>query len=144
MLTGGNPFHSQWNPEQGSIPMPVGSAGGNPSQNPWNVMEAHPFMSYYGSQSMMSQQAQNPYASHDHGYYQNPSQQPKFSWQPRSIQTLGSFFPGYNQQPKLPFLATLYLPNLSRLLNDPICHNPRWPSMSTNFPLDIPKFEVKP
>jgi len=73
------------------------------------------------------------YIGHGHGYYQNPIQQPNFSWQP-----------SYNQQPKLPFLATLHLPELTRLLNDPICHNPHWPSMSTNFPLDIPKFEVKP
>jgi hypothetical protein len=63
------------------------------------------------------------YAGHGHGYYQNPGQQPNFSWQPGAIQTLGSFFPGYNQQPKLPFLATLHLPDLTRLLNDPICHD---------------------
>jgi hypothetical protein len=57
MSTGGNPFHSQWNPGQGSTPMPVGSTGGNPSQNPWNVTQAQPFTSYYGSQSMTSQQS---------------------------------------------------------------------------------------
>jgi hypothetical protein len=78
MLTRRNPFHSQWNPEQGSTPMPVRSAGGNPSQNPWNVMQAQPFTSYYGSQSMTPQQAQNPYTSHGHGYFHNPSQQPNF------------------------------------------------------------------
>jgi len=38
----------------------------------------------------------------------------------------------------------LHLPYLSRLLNDLICHDPRWPPMLTKFPLDIPKFEVKP
>jgi hypothetical protein len=144
MPTRGNPFHSQWNPGQGSGPMPVGSAGGNPSQNPWNTMQAQPSMSYYGSQPMTSQQAQNPYAGHGHGYYQNPGQQPNFSWQPGASQTPGSFFPGYNQQPKLPFLATLHLPDLTRLLNDPICHDPCWPPMPTKLPSNIPKFEAKP
>jgi hypothetical protein len=73
------------------------------------------------------------YAGHDHGYYQNPGQQPNFSWQPGASQTPGSFFPGYNQQPKLPFLATLHLPDLTRLLNDPICHDPHWPPMRPSF-----------
>jgi hypothetical protein len=31
-----------------------------------------------------------------------------------------------------------------RLLNDPICHDPRWPPMPTKLPSDIPKFEAKP
>jgi hypothetical protein len=93
---------------------------------------------------MMSQQAQNPYAGHGHGYYQNPGQQPKFSLQPGANQTPSSFFPGYNQQPKLPFLATLHLPDLTMLLNDPICHDLHWPPMTTKFPLEITKFESKP
>jgi hypothetical protein len=79
MLSRGNPFHNQWNPGQGSTPMPVRSAGGNPSQNPWNATQAQPFTSYYENQLMTPQQVHNPYAGHDHGYYQNPGQQPKFS-----------------------------------------------------------------
>jgi hypothetical protein len=35
------------------------------------------------------------------------------------------------------------LPDLKRLLNDPICHDPSWPPMLTKLPLDIPKFEAK-
>ena len=89
--------------------MPIRSTGGNPSQNPWNVTQAQPFTSYYRSHSMMSQQAQNSYVGHSHGYYQNLGQQPNFSWQPGASQTPGSFFPGYNQQPKLPFLETFHL-----------------------------------
>ena len=54
------------------------------------------------------------------------------------------FFHGYHKQPKLPFLATLHFPHLTRLLNDPICHDPCWPPMPTKFPSDIPKFESKP
>jgi hypothetical protein len=36
------------------------------------------------------------------------------------------------------------MPDLSRLLNDPICHDPRWSLMSTKLPSSIPKFEGKP
>jgi hypothetical protein len=34
--------------------------------------------------------------------------------------------------------------DLSRLLNNPIYHDPHWPPMSTKFPSDIPKFEANP
>lgn len=44
----------------------------------------------------------------------------------------------------LPFLATLNLPDLSRLTNDPVCHQPHWPSIPTKLPSDIPKFYGKP
>jgi hypothetical protein len=84
------------------------------------------------------------YAGHGHGYYQNLGKQPKFSWNPGVSQTPGSFFPGYNQKPKLPFLETLHLPDLTRLLNDPISHDPRWPPMPTKFPSHIQKFESNP
>jgi hypothetical protein len=93
---------------------------------------------------MMSQQAPNPYVGNDHDYYQRPSQQPNFSWQPGASQTLGSFFPSYNPQPKLQFLATLHLLYMTRILNDPICHDPSWPPMPNKFPSDIPKLEAKP
>jgi hypothetical protein len=36
------------------------------------------------------------------------------------------------------------LPDLKRLLNDPIYHNLCWPRMLTKLPSDIPKFEAKP
>jgi hypothetical protein len=124
--------------------MPIRSIGGNPSQNPWNATQDHPFTSYYGNQSMMSQQEHNLYVGHGHGYYQSPGQQPNFSWQPGASQTPRSFFPGHNPQPKLSFLATLHLPDLTRLLNDPICHDPSWPPMPTKLPSNIPNFEAKP
>jgi hypothetical protein len=126
------------------MPIPTGPTWGNPSQSPSNTMHAQQSMSYLGNQSMMSPHMKNPYASQGHGFYQNPGQHPNFSWQPGASQTLGPFFPSYWQQPKLPFLATLHLLDLMRLLNDPICHDPRWPPMPTKFPSDIPKFEAKP
>jgi hypothetical protein len=48
-------------------------------------------------------------------------------------------FPQMNRQ--LPFLATLDLPDLSRILNDPILHSPHRPIISTKLPSDIPKFD---
>jgi hypothetical protein len=72
---------------------------------------------------MTYQQEQYPNASH--GLYQNPGQQPKFSLQPSANEILGSFPLVHIQQPKLPFLATLHFPNLSILLNDPICRDLR-------------------
>jgi hypothetical protein len=139
----GNSFHNQWNPGQGDMPM--GLTWCNPFQSPPNVMHSQPSMSYFGNQPMMSPHMQNPYAGHGHGFYQNPGQQPNFSWKPGAIQTPSPFFHGYQQhQPNIPFLAILHFPELTRLLNDPICHDPRWPPMLTKFPSDIPKFEAKP
>jgi hypothetical protein len=140
----GNAFHNQWNPGQATMPLPTGPAWNNPSQSPQNTMNAQNSMSFMGNQPTMSPQMQNPFAGQGQGFYPNPGQQPNFSWQPGASQTPGPFYPGYQQQPKLPFLATLHLPDLTRLLNDPICHDSRWPPMPTKLPSDIPKFEAKP
>jgi hypothetical protein len=126
------------------MPLPTGPAWGNPSQSPSNTMHAQHSMSFLGNQlddvstDAKSLRWSGPWFLPESG------QQPNFSWQPGASQTPGPFFPGYQQQPKLPFLATLHLPDLTRLLNDPICHDPRWPPMPTKLPSDIPKFEAKP
>jgi hypothetical protein len=44
---------------------------------------------------------------------------------------------------QLPFLATLDLPDLSRILNDLIRHSPQWPAILSKLPSDIPKFDGK-
>jgi hypothetical protein len=44
---------------------------------------------------------------------------------------------------KLPFLATLDLLDLSRILNDPIHHSPHWPAIPAKLPSNIPKFYGK-
>lgn len=44
---------------------------------------------------------------------------------------------------KLPFLATLELPDLSKLTNNPIRHHFAWPSVPVKIPIDIPKFDGK-
>ena len=45
---------------------------------------------------------------------------------------------------RLPFLTTLNLPDLSRLMNDHVAHDLSWPAVPTKLPSDIPKFEGKP
>jgi hypothetical protein len=50
-------------------------------------------------------------------------------------------YPQVNRQ--LPFLATLDLPDLSRLTNDPIHHSTVWPAIPAKLPSDIPKFDGK-
>jgi hypothetical protein len=46
-------------------------------------------------------------------------------------------------QPRIPFLAMLNLPDLSKLMNDPVSHDPTWPPIPTKLLSDIPKFEGK-
>jgi hypothetical protein len=46
-------------------------------------------------------------------------------------------------QPCLPFLAMINLPDLSKLMNEPVCHDPTWPPIQTNIPLKILKLEGK-
>ena len=50
-------------------------------------------------------------------------------------------YPQVNQQ--LPFLATLDLIDLTRILNDPIRHSPQWPTIPAKLPSDISKFNGK-
>jgi hypothetical protein len=45
---------------------------------------------------------------------------------------------------KLSFLATLDMPDLSCLTNDPILHALFWPPIPAKLPFDIPKFDGKP
>ena len=46
-------------------------------------------------------------------------------------------------QPRLPFLTTLNLLDLSRLMNDLISHDPAWLTVPNKLPSDISKFEGK-
>jgi hypothetical protein len=140
----GNSLHNQWNLGQGVVPMPMGSAWGNPSQSPSNVMHAQPSTSYFEeSTDDVSSNAKSICWSWP-WFLPEPrptTQHFLATWcQSNSM----PFFHGYHQQPKLPFLTTLHLPDLTRLLNNPICHDPRWPPMPTKLPSDIPKFEAKP
>lgn len=55
----------------------------------------------------------------------------------------GYQFSQHDPNRRLPFIATLDLPDLSRLMNDPIYYLPFLPPMPNKFPSDIPKFEGK-
>ena len=44
---------------------------------------------------------------------------------------------------RIPFIATLNLPDLSKLTNDPGSHDLMWLVVPANLPFDIPKFEGK-
>ena len=59
------------------------------------------------------------------------------------FQNINASNPTSFSQTKLMFLATLNLPDLSRLTNDPVYHVPSWPPVPTKLPSDIPKFEAK-
>ena len=59
-----------------------------------------------------------------------------------TIQAIPSY-PGYaspNLNQQLPFVATLELPYLNQLTNDPIAYAPWWLVIPHKLPLDIPKF----
>jgi hypothetical protein len=43
--------------------------------------------------------------------------------------------------PPMPYLVYLNILDLNKLTNDPILHDPTWPTMPTKLPSDIPKFE---
>ena len=47
------------------------------------------------------------------------------------------------EKPKIPFLATLNFPNLLKLTNNLVSHDPMWPIVPAKIPSDIPKFEGK-
>jgi hypothetical protein len=90
--------------------------------NPWGYYPIRPPLNQLGS-SLYGQSAYGPT-----GF---PTGLP-----PQSHQ-----YPQVNRQ--LPFLATLDLPDLSRILNDPIRHSPQWPAIPAKLPSDIPKFDGK-
>ena len=73
------------------------------------------------------------YYGQGHGIYSNQS------YMNQNYQGAWNLSP----QPRLPFLATLNLPDLSRLMNDPVSHNPSWPTIPNKLPSNIPKFEGK-
>ena len=72
-----------------------------------------------------------------HGAYQNPG------WVAVPQTQYFSRVWGHMSQPRLPFLAMLYLPDLSKLMNDHVSHDPTWSLVPTKLPSDIPKFEGK-
>jgi hypothetical protein len=111
---------STWGPHvQSSVPF----QGNIPNQpNPMGYMPPHPRSNLSGH-SMYMQTAYGPTGI------------------PMGLPPQSHQYPQVNRQ--LPFLATLDLPDLSRILNDPILHSPHWPVIPAKLPSDIPKFDGK-
>jgi hypothetical protein len=121
----GQPYPGTSNPIWGSNAQPHAPVqGNNPNQyNPINYLPPH-------------QQPNLPGSSHYMQTAYGPTGIPT-GLPPQSHQ-----YPHVNRQ--LPFLATLDLPDLSRILNDLIRHSPQWPAIPAKLPSDIPKFDGKP
>jgi hypothetical protein len=45
--------------------------------------------------------------------------------------------------PQMPYLDSLNILDLTKITNDPVLHDPTWPTMPTKLPSNIPKFEGK-
>jgi hypothetical protein len=108
----------------------VGGNFYNPHQNiPTGVMPNQNFMNHPRGGSY------NP--GQGHGAYYNPG----WAIVPQTLSFQGAW--GQMPQPHLPFLATLNLPDLFKLMNDLVSHDFAWPPVPTRIPLDILKFEGK-
>jgi hypothetical protein len=121
--TQGQPYPGVTNPIWGSVPstqpqVPTQTQG----QNPWGYYPILPPPGQPGS-SLWGQTAYAP------------------TGLPTGLPPQSHQYPQVNRQ--LPFLATLDLPDLSRILNDPIRHSPQWPAIPAKLPSDIPKFDGK-
>jgi hypothetical protein len=126
----GNPFLDQYNPMQGLVPSQGGPAGGNPIFPSGNQMGG----------------GYPPFNQSQQGFTQSFGPSTNSSWKPGASYNPGPSFQATNQsmmQPRLPFLETLHFPYLSKLMNDPIHHDPSWPAVPTKLPSDIPKFKGK-
>lgn len=81
---------------------------------------------------------QNPYGKNPSA--ENPWGKQGAGWNP----IVGSYqkhMMSFN--PQLPLLETLELPDVSKLMNDLILHNPYWPPVLTKIPSDCPKYDGK-
>ena len=132
-----SPFTNAWNPYQGlSAPFNTllrgnftgyrGFAAGVGQTQSFAGPQGSPF-GLVGSTSYFVQPGAFPKPGHSFQAYWSPAQS------------------GWNSQgpPRLPFLTTLNLLDLTKLTNDPIRYNPAWPPVPTKLSSDIPKFEGK-
>jgi hypothetical protein len=125
---GGSQFHAMGNPQPEAPP--VGENIYNPHYaTPTGMVPIQTLMNKFGGGYYPTK--------HGPGIYQNPA------WPaiPQHQSFRGAW--ARTPQPRLPFLATLNLPYFSRLMNDPVHHDPSWLPIPTNIPSNIPKFEGK-
>jgi hypothetical protein len=125
-------------PPQGTHLYPPYGQTPNPSYNPQNP-SSYPLLAH------VSRTPSNPvYPGQHQPYTRGPTgynYPPNPVYGPTSVPMPHQYYPQVNRQ--LPFLATLDLPDLSRLTNDPIFHSPVWPAIPAKLPSDIPKFDGK-
>jgi hypothetical protein len=139
-----------WNiPSQGNPQFPAGQNSQapqqppygqmpNPNLNPQNPSGYPPLTQTSHSNSnplYLGQNQPNMRGPTSYNYPHNPV------LGPTGVPLPHQHYPQVNRQ--LPFLATLDLPDLSRLTNDPIHHSPGWPTIPAKLPSDIPKFDGK-
>jgi hypothetical protein len=79
--------------------------------------------------------------SYNSGQGFGPHQNPGWNTVPNAQYFMRGW--GHMLQPRIPFLAMLNLPYLSKIMNDLVSHDPTWSPVPTKIPSDIPKFEGK-
>jgi hypothetical protein len=136
-------------PFQGNPHASMGQNVQTPQQPPYGQMTNPPYNpqnpSGYPPLTHASQNTTNPaYLGQNQPHMRGPTSynyphNPVMG--PTGVPLPHQHYPQVNRQ--LPFLATLDLPDLSRLTNDPIYHSPVWPSIPAKLPFDIPKFDGK-
>jgi hypothetical protein len=168
---GGHP-HAGGQAQSGSYHQPYGQ-NVSTTPNPWNIpFQGNPQFSGghssqapqqppYGQTPNLTYNPQNPsgylplahvsqntsdlvYPGQHQSYTRGPTgynylHNPVYG--PTSVPMPHQYYPQVNRQ--LPFLATLDLPDLSRLTNDPIFYSLVWPAIPAKLPSDIPKFDGK-
>ena len=73
------------------------------------------------------------------GYYIQPQQ----TFGPTRISLPYQYYNYPQLDRQLPFFSTLDMPNLSKIINDPIQHDPFWPTILVKLPSYIPNFDGK-
>ena len=69
--------------------------------------------------------------------------QPQPAYGPTGVPMPYQYYNYTQSNRKIPFLETLDFPYLSKLINDPILHDPLWPSIPVKLSSYIPKFDGK-
>ena len=80
---------------------------------------------------------------HNYQQYAGYHGQAKPTYGPTRIPMLYQYYNYPQPNMKLPFLATLDLSYLLKLINDPILHDPFWLTILVKLSLDIPNFDGK-
>ena len=151
-LQGGSNCQTSW-PQPGGTYTPSGnpnpsnillSGGFNPSQQgryamPYgNQFQMGGYVQYPYLMALNPYRGMYPYATNQYPGMPYGGSGLNVNQKKKNQSTQNPFSPS-----KLPFSATLELPNLSKLTNHPIRHHFAWPPFPVKIPTDIPKFDGK-